>query len=83
LLLSEEWQNNHPAKDGTTNNTEESKMATPMNAPYKVAQRAARNLVTAVYVYRHSIASGRKSAIAVRDGKLNKKSGRRLATSYA
>ena len=67
-------------------------MATPANAPYKLAQQAARNnsqarVVFASTIYHRDQAGnviGKRvsAASAVRDGKINKKSGRRLATSY-
>jgi hypothetical protein len=66
-------------------------MATPKNAAYKVLQQTARALTFARQVFvsgyapkmkKPKIPSGNKTAIAVRNGKLNKKSGRRLATAY-
>ena len=62
-------------------------MATPIDAPYKAIQRALESEISMPsFAYRrYSGRYGRtplKPAIAVRDGKLNKKFGRRLATSY-
>jgi len=64
-------------------------MATPKNAPYKLAQRKAEHLAGRGRVIFLSVETGpmlawpiTRTAHAVRDGKLNKKSGRRLATAY-
>jgi len=58
-------------------------MATPSNAPYKILQRTARSLCKARQVFISSYGFGKaQTAIALRDGKLNKKSQRRLATGY-
>jgi hypothetical protein len=58
-------------------------MATPKNAAYKVLQQTSRALTFARQVFVSTYGYGKsKTAIAVRNGKLNKKSGRRLATAY-
>lgn len=60
------------------------KMATPRNAPYKLAQQAARSssMARMLFVSTYGIGGKPATAHAVRDGKLNKKSGRQLATAY-
>ena len=58
-------------------------MATPIDAPYKVKQREARGNSSARVLFENLGLGLDKTANAVRTGKLNKKSGRRLATSYA
>jgi len=59
-------------------------MAAPIDAPYKIKQREARgNSSERVLFENLGLGLGiDKTAIAVRNGKLNKKSGRRIATSY-
>ena len=60
---------------------EELEMATPIDAPYKQDQRRLDRLSMARMLYVvHAVSNS--AARAVRDGKLNKKSGRRLATKY-
>ena len=58
-------------------------MATPSNAPYKLAQRAAesRTEEKMVFISGHGMGAG-VTAKAVREGKMNKKHGRRLAVRY-
>jgi len=59
-------------------------MATPINAPYKLAQQAARSssMKRMLFVSTYGIGGNPKTAKAMRDGKLNKKHGRRLTTAY-
>jgi len=56
-------------------------MATQYNAEYKVRQRKAA-IESGNSVVRLRSGVSVSNIVAVRDGKLNKKSGRRLATSY-
>ena len=58
-------------------------MATPIDEPYKVKQREAPGNTGARVLFENLGLGPDKTAGAVRTGKLNKKSGRRLATSYA
>ena len=57
-------------------------MATPIDAPYKTRQREARGVSSGKALFKNWGLGPGRTAIAVRDGKINKKFGRRLATSY-
>lgn len=59
-------------------------MATPKNAPYKLEQQKARasSMARMAFISTYGIGDKSKTANAVRDGKLNNKHGRRLATAY-
>lgn len=62
-------------------------MATPANAPYKLAQRKAEGASKARRLFQSTSESfftkgERRTARASRDGKLNKKSGRCRTTEY-